>query len=308
MKVSEIGEFGLIERLKGILGSGLIGDDTAPVRLGNSLLLLTCDVLLQDRHFKLHYPPSAIGWKAISVNVSDVVANGGQPLYALVSLVLPDMELRYIEDVYLGIKRACEFYSCEVVGGNLSRGDKLCIDVFMLGKAERFVGRGGARAGDGVFVSGPLGDSRAGLELLLMERRSYEDFELRLMEKHLRPTARIDLLKHVSKYANASMDISDGLSSDAEKLSRASGVRLSFFSEKIPLSQELINFCKKHGKDPLEYALSGGEDYELLFTHPPERLNPFLSIVQIGFVEEGQGVFLDGKPLEPTGFDHFRVL
>ncbi len=308
MKISHIGEFGLIERLKDILQSQVIGDDTAPIRLKDSILLLTCDVLLQDRHFKLNYPPSTIGWKAISVNVSDVVANGGTPLYALVSLVLPDMEVRYIEEVYVGIKRACEFYGCEVVGGNVSKGEKLCIDVFMVGKADRFVGRRGAKVGDGVFVSGTLGDSKAGLELLLMDKKSYEDFELRLIEKHLRPTARIDFVKHISKYATASMDISDGLSSDALKLARASSVRLRLLSEKIPLSKELLTFCKKHGKDPLEYALSGGEDYELLFTHPLERINPFLSMTHIGFVEEGEGVYLDDRPLEPTGFDHFGML
>ncbi|MEJ7619890.1 MAG: thiamine-phosphate kinase [Aquificaceae bacterium] len=308
MRISDIGEFGLIERLKSILQSELIGDDTAPITFGKSMLLLTCDLLLQDRHFKLHYPPSAVGWKAISVNVSDVVANGGEPIYCLVSLTLPDLEVRYVEEIYLGIKKACEFYSCQVVGGNVSKGDKLCIDVFMVGKAERFVGRGGAKIGDGVFVSGTLGDSKAGLELLQMEKKHYEDFELRLIEKHLRPTARIDFIRHISKYANASMDISDGLSSDVEKLSKASQVKINLFSDKIPISKELVSFSKRHGKDPLEYALSGGEDYELLFTHPPERLNPFLSMVQIGFVEEGEGIFIDGKPLKPTGFDHFRVV
>ncbi|MCS7196407.1 MAG: thiamine-phosphate kinase [Aquificaceae bacterium] len=308
MKVSELGEFGFIERIKKILESKVIGDDTAPVRVGDRTLLLTCDVLLQDKHFRLTYPPTAVGWKVISVNVSDLTANGGTPLYALVSLVLPDMEVEFMEEVYLGMKKACEFYRCEVVGGNVSKGEKLCIDVFMLGETGRFVGRRGAKRGDGVFVSGTLGDSRAGLELLLMEKKNYEDFELRLIEKHLRPTARVDFSKHISKYANASMDISDGLSSDAQKLAKASGVKLSLFSERIPLSQELLTFCKKYRKDPLYYALSGGEDYELLFTHTPEKLNPFLSMVQIGVVEEGEGVYLDGSYLEPTGFDHFKVL
>lgn len=308
MKISDLGEFGLIERLKEILKSQVIGDDTAPVRVEGGTLLLTCDVLVQDRHFKLNYPPSAIGWKAISVNVSDVVAKGGVPLYALVSLVLPDMDAEYIEEVYIGIKKACDFYKCEVVGGNVSRGDKLFIDVFMVGRTKRFVGRGGAKEGDALFVSGTLGDSKAGLELLLMERKEYEDFELRLIEKHLRPTARVDFIKHISKYASASMDISDGLSSDVEKLAKASGVKIKLFAEKIPISKELYIFCKKHGKNPIDYALSGGEDYELLFTHPLEKLNPFLNMFHIGFLEKGEGVYLDDSPLEPTGFDHFRVL
>ncbi len=307
MKISQIGEFGLIERLKDILSSSLIGDDTAPVCIGSQTLLLTCDVLVENRHFKRHYPPSAVGWKAISVNVSDVVANGGEPMYALVSLILPDLEVGYVEELYEGIKRACSFYRCEVVGGNISKGEFLAIDVFMVGKAKRFVGRKTAKVGDAVFVSNTLGDSRAGLELLLMEKKQYEDFELRLIERHIRPTARIDFVNHISKYANASMDISDGLSSDAHKLAKASGVKLRLFSEKIPISKELLTFCKRHGKDPLDYALSGGEDYELLFTHPPHRANPFLSMVSVGVVEEGEGVFLDDRPLEPSGFDHFII-
>lgn len=109
MRISDIGEFGLIERLKSILQSELIGDDTAPITFGESTFLLTCDLLLQDRHFKLHYPPSAVGWKAISVNVSDVVANGGEPIYCLVSLTLPDLEVRYVEEIYLGIKKPVNF-------------------------------------------------------------------------------------------------------------------------------------------------------------------------------------------------------
>mgnify|MGYP001627105913 CR=1 FL=1 len=307
MKLSEIGEFGLIERLKELLNSSIIGDDTAPLSVGNTTVLLTCDILVQDRHFKLSYPASAIGWKAISVNVSDVVANGGLPKYALVSLVLPDMELKYVEELYEGIKKACEFYGCEVVGGNVSGGERLIVDVFMLGQAERFVGRRSARVGETVFVSGTLGDARAGLELLLMEKRSYEDFELRLIERHLRPTARIDLARHVSKYASASMDISDGLSSDALKMAKASGVAIKLYSEKVPVSLELREFCKRHGKDPLEYALAGGEDYELLFTHVFERLNPFLSMIPVGVVIEGEGLYLDEIPVEPKGFDHFRL-
>ncbi len=306
MNVSQIGEFGLIERLKEILNSQHIGDDTACVSIGSTNLLLTTDILLEDRHFKNFYPPQTIGWKAISVNVSDIVANGGEPKWALVSLILPDLKVSYVEDLYLGIKNACEFYGCEVVGGNISRSDKLGVDVFMIGFTNRFVGRGGAKVGDSVFVSGTLGDSKAGLELLLMEKKSYEDFERNLIERHIRPTARRDYIKHIRKYANASMDISDGLSSDVNKLAIKSNVRIELKKESIPISKDLVQFCKKHGKDPYRYAIEGGEDYQLLFTHPEEKLNPFLDMTLIGYVTHGQGVYLDGKLLEPLGFDHFK--
>ena len=306
LKISQVGEFDLIDRLKNILGEEIIGDDTAPVKIGNQTLLLTTDTLVEGVHFLKSYPPESVGWKAVSVNVSDIVANGGEPLVLLVSLHLPpETELKFVERMYEGMKKACEFYRCRIVGGNISKAKEIVIDVHALGITERFVGRGGAKAGDGLFVSGTLGDSKAGLELLLMKKKNYEPFEVALIERHLRPTARIDYLKHIRKYANASMDISDGLLQDAKHISERSKVRIEIDTSKIPISKELQLFCEKYGKDPLEYALAGGEDYQILFTHPTSRWNPFMDMTQIGTVEEGQGVFVDGKPAEGTGFKHF---
>lgn len=306
MKASQLGEFGLIEYLKSRFSLEEVGDDTACVKVGESLLLLTCDTLLEGRHFLGSYPMSAVGWKGVSACVSDLIANGGKPLYLLVTLLLPDVELKKVDELYEGITRACEFYGVKLVGGNVVKSERFGIDLFGVGLTERFVGRGGAKVGDGIFVSGTLGDSLAGLELILMEKKHYEDFELRLIERHLRPTARIDYVAHISKYANASMDISDGLSSDIQHMAKRSGLRFSVQKEKLPLSRELLEYAKRRGKDPYSYALRGGEDYQLLFTHPPSKLNPFLDMTQIGIVEEGEGVFLDGVPLEAQGFDHFK--
>lgn len=304
MRISDIGEFGLIEKLRRILGSKAIGDDCAHIKFGETYLLLTTDLLLEDVHFLRRYPPEAVGWKAVSVNVSDVVGNAGQPKWILVSLMLPDVEVSYVERLYEGVKRACEFYKCEVVGGNVSRSEKIGIDVFLVGASEKPVGRGGAKPGDSLFVSGTLGDSRAGLELLKMNLKNYEDFELSLIERHLRPTARIDYVKHIKKYASASMDISDGLVADTLHISERSGVRIDIDTSKLPISNELRRFCEKYGKDPLDYALFGGEDYQLLFTHPSQRWNPFLDMTQIGEVSEGRGVSVDGKKME-GGYRHF---
>ncbi len=304
-KLSQIGEFGLIERIKNLLGSELIGDDTALIKLGSESLIITTDVMVENRHFMMGYPPSAVGWKAVSINVSDAVACGGRPLYITVSLLLRDIEVCFVEELYEGIKKACEFYGCQVVGGNVSASREVAVDITLLGSVKRFVSRAGARPGDSVFVSGTLGDSRAGLELIKMKKKSYAPYELELINRHLRPTARVDYVKHVSKYANACIDISDGLSSDANHLAEASGVRIDIDASKLPLSKELLAFCESYGKDPLDYALAGGEDYQLLFTHPKERWNPFLDMSEIGTVSEGKGVFLNGRPLKPSGFRHF---
>ena len=304
MNLSDIGEFGLINRLREVLNSDKIGDDCAYINLGEEGLLLTTDILLEGVHFLKRYPPESVGWKAVSVNVSDVVANGGTPKWLLVSLMLPDIRVEYVERLYVGIKKACEFYGCEVVGGNVARWDKLGVDVFVVGVAKRQVGRSGAKPGDSLFVSGTLGDSRAGFELLKMEKESYESFELALIERHLRPTARIDYLMHIQKHANASMDISDGLVADANHIARRSSVRIDIYPDKLPLSDELKLFCEKYRKDPLDYALYGGEDYQLLFTHPLERWNPFMDMSEIGKVSEGEGVFIEGKRAE-GGYRHF---
>jgi len=305
-KIKQIGEFALIEEIKKILGEDLIGDDTAPVKIGNFSLLLTTDSLTEGVHFLRRYPPESVGWKVISVNVSDCVANGGEPLWILIDLSLPeDLEVNYIRRMYEGIRRACEFYSCRVVGGNLSKSDNIKISAFLVGRAERFVGRKGAKPGDCVYVSGTLGDSKAGLELLLMNKKKYEDFELKLIERHLRPTARIDYLKHIVKYANASMDISDGLLGDIKHLAKRSGVRIDINTQNLPISNELKLFCEKYNKNPKEYALIGGEDYQLLFTHPEDRLNPFLDMTCIGRVSEGKGVYVDGNEVKGEGWRHF---
>ena len=303
MKISEIGEFGLIRRIGEVLGVEFM-NDCAWLRTGGGYLLLTVDALVEDVHFLRSYPPEDVGWKAVSVSVSDVVGNGGLPRWVLVSLVLPDTDVEYVEGMYRGIKRACDLYGCEVVGGNVSRGEKVVIDVSVLGESKRPVGRGGARPGDAVFVSGPLGDSRAGLELLLKRRDRYEEFEERLIRRHLKPVVKTEFAKHIQRCANASMDISDGLVSDMSHIANVSGVRIDVESDRIPVSDDLRRYCDKYEKDPLHYALFGGEDYELLFTHPTDRIDPSLPMTRIGEVSEGEGVYVDGRRAG-DGFTHF---
>ncbi len=306
MRLRDLGEFGLIERLRNILNSPIIGDDTAPVKLGSETLLLTTDTMNEGVHFLREWSPETLGWKVISANVSDVVGNGGKPLWALISLSVPqELDVKWVERLYEGVRNACEFYGCEVVGGNIARLNEISISVALVGKTERFVGRKGAKPGDSIFVSGTLGDAKAGLELLLMRKQNYEPFEISLIERFTRPTARIDYVKHITKYANASMDLSDGLVADAYHIAERSGVRVDIESSKLPLSKELRLFCQKYNRNPIEYALFGGEDYQLLFTHPQFHWNPFLDMTEIGKISEGEGVYVDGEKVEPKGWRHF---
>jgi len=172
--------------------------------------------------------------------------------------------------------------------------------VFLVGESRRPVGRKGASPGNLVSVSGTLGDSRAGLELVLMNRTDYENFEQRLMEKHLKPVVRTDMGPYLSAYASAGMDISDGLVADAYHLARRSGVRIDIDSSALPISEDLRAFCEKYGRNPLDYALYGGEDYCILFTHEPSVSLP-AGVSVVGRVSEGFGVWVDGREAEPRG-------
>jgi len=311
-KVSDLGEFGLIELLTREINNNdpsLIrdfGDDTAFVRLGERILLLTVDTLVEDVHFLRRYPPDAVGWKLVSVNVSDIAAKGGKPLWGLITLSLPpDVEVEYVRDLYRGINEALNRYRFSLVGGNTTKGEKICLDLALVGEAKRVIFRDTPKVGDRIFVSGTLGDSRAGLELLLENKKDYKPHEWRLIERHLRPVARLDLSPAVEKYANASMDISDGFLADLGKMVRNFTAVVDL--ERIPLSEELKRYCAERGKDPIEYALRGGEDYELLVASDRD-LTPY-GFFEVGRItSEGKGEIYtaDGRRLDIGGFDHLK--
>ncbi|MFH0979467.1 MAG: thiamine-phosphate kinase [Candidatus Roizmanbacteria bacterium] len=293
-------EFQLIDKIKKIVGSDIIGDDTAPIKIGDKTLLLTNDILLEGQHFLDYFPQEFLAWKAISVNVSDIITSGGKPKYVLVSLLLPENKTFLIEKIYQSIKKACQYYHCQVIGGNITKSERLGIDIFMVGETKKFVSRRNAKPGDCVYLTGPIGDSRAGLKLLMMKKNSYELFEKKLIRTHLKPIIDIGLSDCLSKNASAAIDISDGLSSDIYHMANLSKIKIDIDSKKIPLSNELKLFCKKYHYNPINYALSGGEDYQILFTQLISS-----RFFLIGKVSVGKGVFLDGKKLKNRSFDHF---
>lgn len=301
MKISKIGEFGLIERIKKSLKNPDIGHDCAPVTLGGKTYLATCDILLEDRHFLRSYDPVKVGYKAIAVNASDIVASGGKPDWSLISLMVPDIDHTYVDGLYKGIKKACRDFDCHVIGGNVSKSEKIGVDVFMIGKARKFVGRKTAKVGDRVFVTGTLGDSRAGLELLLKNKASYEPFEKKLIERHLKPEVNLKVADYLARNATSSMDVSDGLSSDLYQLFDEKKVMVAIDPNKIPFSREFLAFCKKYRYDHINYAVKGGEDYKILFTQS-KKASPFF---EIGEVKKGRGVYLSEKIIVKQSFDHF---
>ncbi len=309
-----IGEFELIERLSSILPINdkdvLVGfgDDTACVNVNGKLLLLTGDIQVENVHFiKSKINPEDLGWKLVSSNVSDVVACGGIPRWGLISIALPkNIDYQYVENVYKGIKKAIDYYKMFIIGGNTSSSSEMVFDLFLVGETKRFVSRSSAKAGDFIYVSDYLGLSRAGLELILMNKNNYEDWELGLIKKHTKPTARIDLQELIEKYASSCIDISDGLAGDLGHISEMSKVKIVIEKEKLKIHPDLRKYCDKYEKNPYHYILYGGEDYQLAFSLEKEK--NLEDITKIGYIEEGKGIYLkDGEDIfhiKEKGFEH----
>lgn len=281
------------------------GDDCAVIKCGNKNLLFTNDCLIEDVHFiKSKISPEDLGWKLVSVNVSDIVSSGGYPRWANITVALSNKDTDYIKNVYKGIRKALDFYKFSLVGGNTSKSDRIFLDMFLVGETDRYILRTGAKTGDFVYISGELGLSRAGLELLLMDKKSYEDFELELIKYHTKPLARIDLVEIIRDNASSCIDVSDGLVGDLNHISQKSKKMIILEEEELPIHKLLKLYCEKYNKNPLDYILYGGEDYQLAFTSK----NNLKDCIKIGYVKEGEGVYLKSngefKRLKGCGFSH----
>jgi len=330
MKISDLGEFGLIDRIGKTAPSNAkrapigIGDDAAALLLSpSSMLLATTDMLIEGVHFDLKTTDLySLGWKAAAVNLSDIAAMGGVPRFCLTALgIPPSLTVEQVDEFYRGFSVCIRKRGMVLVGGDTCASRKdFVITVTVLGEAvrKRVITRAGARPGDLLYVTGTLGDSGAGLELLKAGARSQKPGARRLIEKHLRPVPRVAEGRKLalSGLASAMIDVSDGLSSDLGHLCEQSGVGAEVFADRIPLSKELTS-VKGLKQQPLEYALSGGEDYELLFTSPVELEREIMSLrvraTVIGAITRKKGMRMvtekgDVHPLVPGGYDHFLRL
>lgn len=285
LKVKDIGEFGLIERIARLLPSHApevvvgIGDDVAVLKSPSSdYLLATCDCQVESIHFTRDLiTPHQLGRRVVAVNVSDIAAMGGEPTWALVSLVLPeDTDVGYVDSLYEGMRSQLAEFGGVVVGGNVSRSpDRLMIDFFLLGRVspDRLLLRSGARVGDVVMVTGHPGDSRAGLECLLRPDLDVNpEHRARLLSRHLTPQARLAegrLLASTGK-VHAMADVSDGLMADLQHICRASGTGFRIFAGHLPISPSCRGAAEAARRNAIEWALTGGEDYELVFSALPE--------------------------------------
>jgi thiamine-monophosphate kinase len=323
MKLSELGEFGLIDRLGDLLGEApegetWIGDDAAVLRAPGGTILFTADLLVEGVHFDLAWtPPADLGYKAVAVNCSDVAAMGGTPRRALVSLgVRPGIEVDFLEALYAGMRECSDAFGMAVVGGDVSRCDQLVVSVALLGNpaGRRVIERRGARPGDVICVTGSLGAAAAGLRLM----KAGQPVPPPLRAAFLRPVPRVREVEVLRRFLpNAMIDVSDGLAADLGHLCDASGVGATVDAARLPL---IDTAGLPAGLDALDLALGGGEDYELCFTIVAERAERAASEVEaatgtrvhlIGEVTEeadGRVLVVDGtaQPLAASGWDHLR--
>jgi thiamine-monophosphate kinase len=282
--VSEKDEFDLIAALRHVLPRepswvriGRGADDTAVLDLGGrDWLVWTCDTLVEGVHFRRPWLSARqLGRRAASVNLSDVAAMGARPLAALASLHLPStLQDSVYRQLMHGLGEQLGAFGASVVGGNLSRGSVLSIDVSLLGRAhgKRVGRRHGARPGDRLLVTGFPGEAAAGLHGL-RRRDPAAPRSLRLRRRWIAPTPRVEAGEFLLRGGiTAMIDISDGLLADLEHLCRASGVGVELQCEHLPLSATLQRYARRVGRDPQAWLLGGGEDYELLCTAPPHRI------------------------------------
>jgi thiamine-monophosphate kinase len=330
MNLREIGEFGLIDLIRKRVAAfdpcvvQGIGDDAAVIEMGGRALLVTTDILIEGIHFERSWmDPYHLGKKALAVNLSDIAAMGGTPKYFLISIGLPkSLSLSFISLLYRGLKEGAKRFRVDLIGGDTSLSEKIIINICLLGEGRRkgLLFRRGARTGDDLFVSGTLGD--AGLGLRILQRKGNKGVPKGLIEKHLSPSPRIELGQAIAaqQCATAMIDVSDGLLIDTTHLLEESGVGARIREDRIPLSGLYRKWIRSYAKDSYEMALCGGEDYELLFTAPPEKreeisslaISSKIPITCIGkILPKKEGLYIikkDGKEYAPSclGFEHFK--
>ena len=335
MSLKEIGEFGFIKKIsRGCLIRPesiikAIGDDAAAFTTDPAhLSLITTDLLVERIHFlRNSISGFDLGYKSLAVNLSDIAAMGGTAREAFVSIAIPeDSPLDYLEAIYDGIKDLATQFNVNILGGDTTSSKvDLIINVVIYGTVarEEMLGRDAARPGDLIFSTGYLGDSKAGLHLILNNIPAESDELRNLLRTHLRPAPHLREGRFLAQQpaVRAAIDTSDGLSSDLGHIAEESGVGAILYSDKIPVSAALQLFCEQFNFDPVEYALSGGEDYTLLCTVSPQEAEaiadnfqktfnrPLYKIGEINDQKNLKIIFPDktAKTITPSGWNHFKA-
>ncbi|MFP4349375.1 MAG: thiamine-phosphate kinase [Desulfococcaceae bacterium] len=335
MKLQDIGEFGFIDRI----GEGClvrrrdvvqaIGDDAAAFRTPDGeVTLLTADMLVERVHFLRNKTTGFdLGYKSLAVNLSDIAAMGGTAREAFVSIAVPeDCPLEFLDDLYKGMRALAEKYDVNILGGDTTGSPAdLVINISVTGSIpeDEILLRSGAQPGDSIFVTGCLGDSKAGLHLILNDIEADSPELQALITAHDLPEPHLREGRFLSRAdgVHAAIDVSDGLSSDLGHILKRSGVGARIYEERLPITDPLTHFCKRFDFTPAELAVSGGEDYVLLGTvssgRSKETARQFLNrfkrpLFLIGEITESEGMVmarLNGQEetIRPSSWEHFKA-
>lgn len=330
MDISGLGEIALVEKIRqrfsrlkpdSSIVTG-IGDDAAVIKPGGPYLLATTDMMAEHVHFDLNFiTPYQLGHKLIDVNSSDIFAMAGSPGFALLSLALPpDTTVEFADEFFNGIQDGLDKYGAELAGGDLSASvSGIVMSLSMIGYADNPIKRSGARVGDKLYVTGPLGDSACGLAILKGINKRVDlncpfhgplEWEVMrpLFMRHLMPAARTPSEFGIMAPAvTAMIDLSDGLLIDLNRLLIESNRGARIYADLMPMSNEMKAAASAMGIDAKTLAISGGEDYELLFSAGPDY-KPVGGAVMIGEITESGMTMVDGgleRPVGPMGYRHF---
>ncbi len=312
MKISDIGEFGLIDRItrktkdESVLVG--IGDDAAVIETKKGMQVLTTDCLVEGDHFHREwFSAKQIGMKSIEINVSDVAAMGAVPRYALVSLALPnDLDVKFVEEIYKGMWASCDNYKIDIIGGNMAHSDKIVLSITLIGEIDKknLSLRARAKPGDLIFVSGHLGNGRAGLQVFQHNLKGFNE----VRNLYLEPKAKLHTALTIAPYVNAMIDVSDGLAPEIHHICEQSTCGAILFKDNIPISDEVRAVAKVLDEDAYQYALFGGEDFELVFTVSQEHLD-YITGFLVGEITKKKEVLLSSQgketALKKSGYDHF---
>jgi thiamine-monophosphate kinase len=337
--LTSIGEFGLIDRIHDLIQAegaqtpGLtlgIGDDTASFlpRAGWELLV-TCDCMVEGRHYLAeHITPLELGRRAMALNISDIGAVGGQPLYALVSLGLrADTSVADVEAMYRGFLMELNPFGASIIGGNLTKsGDGVFIDITLIGEVEigKTVRRSTARVGDTILITGYPGQAAAGLQLLLQAQSGQDLRDHPLVRAYNTPSHRAKEGQAIAQsgYASAMIDTSDGFLGDLGHICQESSVGAELIQEELPLSEHLRQAAARLNRNPYDLVLGDSDDYELIITCPADRVAKIRSAVatlsdapvtEVGKITDTTGqivlILPDGRQrsVTPAGWDHFTA-
>ncbi|WP_298772467.1 thiamine-phosphate kinase [uncultured Shewanella sp.] len=294
-----------------------IGDDCALVEATeNKSIAISCDMLVEGVHFYKDIPAHALGYKSLAVNLSDLAAMGAEPAWMTLAITLPEVDESWLGEFSDGLFEAAQYYGVSLIGGDTTRGPRsICITINGKVSKDQALTRSGARNGDWIYVTGTLGDSALGLAILQGKITANAVDEAYLIKRHYYPTPRVLAGQSLRQLATSAIDLSDGLVSDLKHVIKASHVGAVIDVDALPLSAALQNVVSLD--DALSYALTGGEDYELLFTVPESQKGALetslaqagVTFSKVGQITTGEQLTLqrNGQDFETThyGFEHF---